>query len=215
MILNWGEQQEFKKGKFRFFNHWTKHQEFMGIVEEKWGSRVTGNPMMQLTSKLKLLKVELKRWSKKHFSNINHRVKEAKEKLNKIQADIQERPFDNDLAVLEKAVIQQYIDISNAEEASLKQKAGDDRISLGDENSAYFHRLVKGRYSKNRILMLLDENNNEIFDKDLIKDMLLKYFSKLLGERHQIPFPSDLLDDMQFDTIQYDEGAWMERDIED
>ncbi|KAF5180416.1 Ccr4-not transcription complex subunit [Thalictrum thalictroides] len=105
MILQWGKPISKVKGTFRFYNHWTQHSDFMAIVEKVWQVSLLGNPMMQLTDKLKLLKRELKGWSKSNFSNLTERVKIAKNDLDRIQEEIQRRPLDPHLASLEKEAI--------------------------------------------------------------------------------------------------------------
>lgn len=55
-----------KKSKaFRFFNMWTKADEFMTIVQESWQERLTGLPMLQIMTKLKKLRRGLRELNKK------------------------------------------------------------------------------------------------------------------------------------------------------
>ncbi|KAF5203546.1 hypothetical protein FRX31_006868, partial [Thalictrum thalictroides] len=63
IIVNWKKACLPSSVKpFKFFNHWTSHVEFASLVEQAWAERVIGNPMMRVTSKLKILKNKLKPW---------------------------------------------------------------------------------------------------------------------------------------------------------
>ena len=46
---------------FRFFNFWTKHAQFLKLVEDSWVKPCSGDPMKILHEKLKRMKQELKR----------------------------------------------------------------------------------------------------------------------------------------------------------
>ncbi|KAF5182185.1 hypothetical protein FRX31_028227 [Thalictrum thalictroides] len=124
--------------------------------------------MMQLSGKIRIVKDKLKTWSRHHFSKLNQRVTTAKSVLDRIQGEIQARPLDEELAYMEKVAIQHYIDLSNAEEESLKQMARDNRITLGDENNSYFHRMVKGRHkvSWQKICKPKQEGGLDVHDID-------------------------------------------------
>ncbi|KAF5206048.1 hypothetical protein FRX31_004366 [Thalictrum thalictroides] len=115
---------------------------------------------------------------------------------------------------MERNAIQEYIAIVGVEEASLKQKACDNRIALGDENNSYFHRSVKARFSKNRILMLLNEQGVEVTDNDQIKEVMLDSFSKLLGEEHNDMYREDLLSAVDFEKIDDVEAADMSSEVQ-
>ncbi|KAF5192449.1 Dnase i-like superfamily protein, partial [Thalictrum thalictroides] len=63
ILMRWNEHIK-RHGSFKFFNHWVDNPSFLPLVEEVWNTRQIGNPMMRLTSKLRLLKSRLKTWSK-------------------------------------------------------------------------------------------------------------------------------------------------------
>ncbi|KAK8676829.1 hypothetical protein V6N13_142391 [Hibiscus sabdariffa] len=42
-----------KPKSFRFFNYWTKHQEYEEVVKASWNDDVHGTPMRSLFSRLK------------------------------------------------------------------------------------------------------------------------------------------------------------------
>lgn len=45
---------------FKFFNSWTKHQDYHSVTDEVWRTKVIGSPMFIVSKKLKLVKEALK-----------------------------------------------------------------------------------------------------------------------------------------------------------
>ncbi|PKI75487.1 hypothetical protein CRG98_004157 [Punica granatum] len=70
---------------YKFFNHWTKHVEFKGIVEEVWKKQMDWNPISVLYEKLRLLKVELKKFNKRAYGDLQHVVETLKAELFSVQ----------------------------------------------------------------------------------------------------------------------------------
>jgi hypothetical protein len=63
----------------------------------------------------------------------------------------------------------------------LKQKARNQWLQLGDQNSAFFHRLLKGRHARNTITHLCDEHGNRVEEENRIKGLAEEFYKKLLG----------------------------------
>lgn len=83
--------------------------------------------MYLLKKKLKLLKDKLKSWNRIVFGNVHEIVKEAKEKLQALQEEIDTNGHIDNLLNQEKLA---HIDLENAdkEELCLKEKAKSDCI---------------------------------------------------------------------------------------
>ena len=63
------------KKPFRFENMWLKDEGFLERVSSWWESYYfQRSPSFALANKLKLLKLDLKRWNVEHFGNIGLRV---------------------------------------------------------------------------------------------------------------------------------------------
>lgn len=65
----------FKGSAFRFLNVWTKHHQFMQLVEDSWSIPTNGKPLVTFHLKLKELKKRLQMWNREVFGNINQSVK--------------------------------------------------------------------------------------------------------------------------------------------
>ncbi|KAJ6670239.1 hypothetical protein OIU85_023212 [Salix viminalis] len=66
MVINLGPRPPRQGARFKFLNHWTKHEGFDRAVQLAWGVRVQGNPINRLTAKLRLLKGYLNNLHKAH-----------------------------------------------------------------------------------------------------------------------------------------------------
>ncbi|XP_062099632.1 uncharacterized protein LOC133805461 [Humulus lupulus] len=85
-LVNFGSVQENRK-PFRYFNFWSNLAGFQRAVAESWNEDVKGTPMFCLVSKLKRLRVELKKINKEGKGAVF--VQEAKK--FKLMLEIQEK----------------------------------------------------------------------------------------------------------------------------
>ena len=58
-----------------------------------WDVRVYGSSMFQLRKNFKILKVDLRKFNKEHFSRLPTQVKLAKHEIEVVQRRIQEQPL--------------------------------------------------------------------------------------------------------------------------
>ena len=91
------------------------------------------------------LKQELKHFNKTHFSNISDRVKDAKDQMDKAQQELHTAPENPTLRMRERDAVRNYASTVRAEESFFKQKARIQWLSLGDQNTSYFHKSVNGK----------------------------------------------------------------------
>ncbi|GKD77907.1 hypothetical protein Tco_1340528 [Tanacetum coccineum] len=111
--------------------------------------------MFCVVKKLKSLKKPLRKllYDK---GNLHDNVNKLRIEMARVQQD---------LDVEEEAVyVRAFIEALIMEERFLKQKTKIEWLKVGDSNSAYFHKSVKGRTSRNRIDVVTD------LDGDLVTD---------------------------------------------
>ena len=107
---------------FKFFNFWTKHPDFLNVVEQSWSEHVSGNPMIILHKKLKKLKVCLRNLNTQNYADISRKVKEKKMELAEVQITNLSNPGENTVE-LEKALIKELHELLLVEESFFKQKS--------------------------------------------------------------------------------------------
>ncbi|XP_058211806.1 uncharacterized protein LOC131323991 [Rhododendron vialii] len=74
-----------------------------------------------------------------------------------------------------------FVKLSLAEESFKKQKSRVQWLSLGDQNSRFFHQKLKSHCSRSKILSLIDGSSTRLIDPEAIKGEILGYYMGLLG----------------------------------
>nr|TKS06527.1 hypothetical protein D5086_0000121650 [Populus alba] len=75
MLLNLQSPSQHPTSPFKFLNIWADRSDFIATVATSWQLPVYGNPMYQLTTKLRRLKIDLKMFHWQNTSNITGRVR--------------------------------------------------------------------------------------------------------------------------------------------
>jgi len=164
---------------FRFFYMWMDHDEFMPLVKKVWDQNSGGCPMYHLCYKLRKLKQELKLFNTTHFSNISDRVKDAKNKMDKAQQALHTAHENPILCIRERDAIRKYTSTVRAEESFFKQKARIQWLSLGDQNTNYFHKSVNGRHNRNKLLSLTRKDGEVVEGHEAVKSEVIAYFHRI------------------------------------
>ena len=170
---------------FKFFNLWADHPAFLALVKDAWDIDVYGAPMYRLTRKLRSVKNLLKAFNFQVFANVQEKVVAARATLYRAQADLLSNPNDSDFVGNEKMCLKNFHDLARAEEGFLKQKSRIQWLKLGDQNSQYFHKVVKARNSKNSIKSITLENNCRIDYPTTIRREFVMHFQTVLGSNIQ------------------------------
>lgn len=90
---------------FKFFNFWMKHKLFKEILVNEWNKTEEGNLMYRVSSRLKKLKIPLRKLNKEFYSNITVRVQAAREELYAIQNSLRQNPKDVSVRRQEKEMV--------------------------------------------------------------------------------------------------------------
>ena len=54
-------------------------------------------------------------------------------------------------------------------------------LSLGDQNTSYFHKSVNGRQNRNKLLSLTREDREVVEGHEAVKSKVIAYFHRVLG----------------------------------
>ncbi|GLT50971.1 hypothetical protein SLA2020_244230 [Shorea laevis] len=134
-----------KPRPFRFYNAWSKDENFLDLVRETWSLDIQGCPMFVVVQKLKLVKQKLKQLHKNRYGNLEGRIKDMAAELQTVQASMQNALFDETLVVKEKELQRELIKLERANLSLIAQRAKVTWLKEMDSNSAYFHAKVKER----------------------------------------------------------------------
>ncbi|CAH1428278.1 unnamed protein product [Lactuca virosa] len=174
------------KPSFRFANFITEKKEFLPLVKEIWGTNIEGFFMFKVFQKLKILKKYCRELCSKYRGS-GKRIQKLRKELESKQADIDLNPFDSKIREEHPNTLFEFNVACNDEELLLSQRSKMNWLLEGDNNTKFFHRVVKSRGNKNRILMVLDEDGRWVSGKAM-KEKFVNHFKKFLGCEDIIEF---------------------------
>ncbi|XP_024009969.1 uncharacterized protein LOC112085166 [Eutrema salsugineum] len=134
----------------------------------------------KLVRALKGLKPVLRNLNKRYYSGITARVKEQSKKLAALQRQLLTSPS-ADVAREEHAEREKWKTLKTAEEKYFYQRSRVKWLDLGDRNTAFFHRIVAQRVTRNHIHFLKDNSDRMLTSAMDIKSHSAEYFQGILG----------------------------------
>ncbi|GJX07043.1 RNA-directed DNA polymerase, eukaryota, reverse transcriptase zinc-binding domain protein [Tanacetum coccineum] len=168
-----------KPKSFRFLNFLAEKDTFLPIVKENWNVDVKGFSMFVLAKRLKNMKKYMRRLNKSN-GNVFEKAKFLKTELKRVQQSLNKDPHNAVLREEEMIYSKAYSDAVLDEERLMKQKAKIEWLRERDNNTAYFHKILKGRVSKSRIEVINDDAGNTFYGDD-IPAQFVEHFKKFLG----------------------------------
>ncbi|XP_074303188.1 uncharacterized protein LOC141637598 [Silene latifolia] len=150
-VISFQEERERKGSPFKYFNMWSLVDDFLRVVETHWKKTVNGNPMFQVTQKLKTLKHSLKQLDRHNFSDIENITHVTEVALEGFQKKLRLDPLNQEICNAEYACSQELRFLKTACTQYLQQKSKENWMDEGDSNSAFFHASIKHRIMKNRV----------------------------------------------------------------
>ena len=106
--------------------------------------------------------------------------------MTEVQENLYKDPTNNSLILEEKEAVRNFCKLSAQEEQMFRQKSRIQWLKEGDKNTAYFHQKVKSNWNHNKIQKVKDNGGHEVYDKEQVKEVFVRYFSHLFND----PTPS-------------------------
>ncbi|GJZ32005.1 secreted RxLR effector protein 161-like protein, partial [Tanacetum coccineum] len=107
--------------------------------------------------------------------NLSDMVTSLKKKLSDAQTEMMNDPFNKHLKIQAAELLNEYVKVSNDELKLLQQKAKIKWLSEGDQNTPYFHSILKSRKYEGRIDRICDENGKS-YDGDKVAHVFVISF---------------------------------------
>ncbi|KAJ7009374.1 hypothetical protein NC653_000138 [Populus alba x Populus x berolinensis] len=177
---------------FKFLNLWADREDFLSTVSSSWQEQISGNPIYQFTSKLRLLKLKLKNFHQQHTSNITSRVSQAQSAWYAAQIILDADPTSSVARTNERSLAHQYMQLCKDEESFFQQRSKIQWLQLGDRNTKFFHKSLLHRQVRNKIHHLTDNAGNIIQDQQKMSQMAVSFFEQLLAPTPQPPLQDDI-----------------------
>ncbi|XP_060202876.1 uncharacterized protein LOC132631305 [Lycium barbarum] len=154
------------------------------VVQHVWETRIEGNSMWQLQSKLKLLTKRLSQWSKDSIGDINEEVNNWEAKMLILEDMDLQNNTGNDREELNKGYAE-YIRWLGLQDNILRQKTQTKWFKEGDYNSRYFHCILRDRRRKLHLHRIKNMRGNWIEGDEKISRTAIKHFKNLFNLNYQ------------------------------
>ncbi|XP_074287672.1 uncharacterized protein LOC141612823 [Silene latifolia] len=170
-----------KRRSFKYFNMWSQADEFKSCVLSVWNKHWYGTRMYQLVCKLKDLKRPLKQLKSVNFNDIENNSARARMHLEYIQEQIRGDPFNPDLVQQELEASSSVRWMEKACHEFLLQKSKATWVDMRDNNTKYFHSIIKGRQVRNKVLRVEGLAGKICDEPAAIQGAFLEFYTSLLG----------------------------------
>jgi hypothetical protein len=191
---------------------WLKKEGFGALVKQWWDSyQFQGSPSFIFARKIKVLKMDLKKWNEEVFGNIDCNKNKLLYDLRELDGIEEVRALDSEELAKKWQVSRELEDVLLMEEISWRQKSRILWLKEGDKCSKFFHSMANSHRRYNSIDYLMIEgnlSNNQVE----ISEHIVKYYQKLFEEQCQWRLR---VDDIVFDQILDHEAGWLEREFEE
>lgn len=176
---------------FRLFNSWMDMEGFDNLILKANNEFCfNGSPHLCLSAKLRHFKAIIKQWvneKKLKEEEFCDSIKQEMEHLDKV---MEERSLTEEETWTLGECKNEISEIESRKLKDLWQKSRSNWISHGDDNSKFFHGIINGRNSKNRIHGI-DINGEWIQNPKLIKREVRRFFHSRFSEECQNRPPFD------------------------
>lgn len=131
--------------------------------------------------KLKALKRVLKSWNLEFFGDFRIKKEEVLSRISLIDSQGEDRQLDEAFKEEQMSLKLEFVEQVKKEIVSWRQKAKVRWAKEGDCSSAFFHRVVSSRRSKNYIWPLENEREVLLKGEEEIEDEILSFSSNLFA----------------------------------
>ncbi|GKA26888.1 RNA-directed DNA polymerase, eukaryota, reverse transcriptase zinc-binding domain protein [Tanacetum coccineum] len=140
--------------------------EFISSVAKDWKMNVMGFQMFKVVKAMKNIKKPMNELNWKN-GNLFKKVILLKDKLKEWQAKIDSDLFNSEFKKEALVILNEYREAVVDENKLLSQKAKVNWMKDGDKNTAFFHKVIKGRKQKSKIDSICDENGKRFYGEEV------------------------------------------------
>jgi hypothetical protein len=177
----------FGPSPFKFFNFWMGLDGYSIIVESTWVERAGNchnNPFIRFKEILKNLKKVLKTWNHNRKNREEAREKDLMLKIDIIDEDLENLINVETNKLIRSELLSELGVLEKQKNLEVQQKVKSKWILDGDENSKFFHLLVKKR-RRQQSIMGIKLNGDWIDDPERIKNAFFDFhenrFKRFIG----------------------------------
>jgi hypothetical protein len=172
-----------KSNIFRFENNWLEMEGFLPLVELTWTHSIHyADVVKRIIAKFKLLRRELKKWSRT-LSSIKEDIVDLNSLISLLDAIENFRDFSPMEGNFRMAMKKHVVFLLKKQLTYWNQRGKIKWVTLGDENSRFFQSMASSRKRKHHIATLNDSSGAAISDHSAKANLLLLAYKERLGQR--------------------------------
>lgn len=203
-----------KSKLFRFEDYWVQHPRFLETVTLHWNSSpVYANSAKNVSSKLKQVRSGLRMWSK-NLSNLNKLIYNSNWILLLMDGLEEQRA----LSVLESAfrrlVKNHLATLLESKRLYWKQRNTVGWVTLGDENSSFFHTMATISHKRNFIVSVTTPDGTCVTEHEQKANIFWETYKQRLGctEYHSMEYDLDTI--LQSHSLDHLDTDFSQQEIE-
>ncbi|KAM3322288.1 hypothetical protein P3S67_003439 [Capsicum chacoense] len=162
---------------FKFLNFWVDEDDFINIIKEQWQNNIAGNIFWRIQQKLKRTSKALCEWSKSKNGDIFEQVTIMEDQVKVLEDHYSETLNHSDRMTLNKAKTE-LVRYHKMVDSFWRQKTNLKWQLDGNENTKYFHNIVRGR-RKHRMISRIKVGNDWMDNEDQIMDIAVQFYQQL------------------------------------
>ncbi|XP_071694685.1 uncharacterized protein [Rutidosis leptorrhynchoides] len=136
------DKVDFGPTYFKVFDSWFERRDFDDVVKNAWAD-LSSVSNLNVVSKMRMLKQKLKAWIISSRSSEATRLKVISNQIQALDVTIDAGSASSDSVELRNCLFKEKVDISHFVSLDSLQKANIKWDFEGDENSKFFHRMLK------------------------------------------------------------------------
>ena len=154
---------------------WLKDDRCEDVVHLAWDRCLEGDAMGKVLGKVANCQTQLKLWDKSTFGNIRIELPRKRKQLLKVESE----SMGGRGHTWVKVLTDEIQNLMDKEEVMWHQRAKNDWLKFGDQNTKYFHCHVTKRNKMNFISGLENEQGSWVEGEDQIRALLTRYYTSL------------------------------------
>ena len=182
ILLHIEDEEDLGPIPFHFIPLWKVSDGFLSTVKMAWDLLVVGSSNFVWEKKLVNTKTTLKDWVKHSKKNPISERREALQKLEKIQLEMEETEIAPALLEKEKKTQFNSFQAFKREQEYWRLKSRSTWLKAGDRNTSFFHKQCRTRISKNNISKISSKSGEMVKGFSQIKQLAKAHFQKLYRE---------------------------------
>ncbi|KAM0025678.1 putative RNA-directed DNA polymerase [Helianthus debilis subsp. tardiflorus] len=169
---------------FRFFNSWLNEDSLHEIVQNSYLKYQHPNPPdKMLSSRLKEVKSAIKPWCRKLRLRDREIICDLAKKIDSLDMKAETTVLSEEEVQSREIWVNKMVELEENNLEDLKQRAKVKWLTEGDENSSFFHGIIKSHKKRNRINGLVF-NETWISQPESLKEEVKNYFEALFKEEN-------------------------------